>query len=126
MPTETIITLLAIACLIGILALVSNWMTSKSDGPSEAAALVQFEPDPEAIIREEIEITGWGWLSRVLLVLAVIVSAVTMADARNILQQIYAGVGFLGSAIVFGLGIALGRKRTYRVYRKYKPERPQS
>jgi hypothetical protein len=70
-----------------------------------------------SVIKEEIEITSWGNFSRIALGIAIVVTTFALLGASNIVQQIQAGVSFIGSAILFGLGVALGRKRTYRIYR---------
>ncbi|MDN4982291.1 hypothetical protein QY049_03515 [Bradyrhizobium sp. WYCCWR 13022] len=69
-------------------------------------------------VAEEFRITGWGWFSRAALVFSILLSIYAMDDARNVLQQILASVGLISSAIIFGVGMILGRRRTYRVYGK--------
>ena len=47
-----------------------------------------------------------------------------LLGSKNIVEQLQASVGFIGSAIVFSLGIALGRERTYKIYRADGAEGP--
>jgi hypothetical protein len=85
----------------------------------ETPARVQAAgPEVEiAVIKEEIEITSWGNFSRIALAIAIVIETFGVLGASNYFQAIQAGVAFIGSAILFGLGVALGRKRTYRIYR---------
>jgi hypothetical protein len=52
-----------------------------------------------------------------LLILTVLGTVFAYPQATTGFQQIEAGVSFIGGCILFGLGAALGRSRTYRVYR---------
>src|SRR5258705_9009182 len=71
-----------------------------------------------AAITEEIQITGWGRFSRIGLGIMFMLAVIGMAEARSMIDQIHVSVGFISSTILFGLGVALGRKRIYRVYGK--------
>jgi hypothetical protein len=49
-----------------------------------------------------------------LLILTVIATVFAYSQATTVFQQIEAGVSLIGGCILFGLGTALGRSRTYR------------
>lgn len=74
-----------------------------------------------ATIEEEVRLTGWGAISLILLILTVIGSLIISAGATTVFQQIEAGVSLISGLLLFGLGVALGRRRTYRVVRASKP-----
>lgn len=71
---------------------------------------------------EEVRLTWVGALCPVLLVIVAFVAAAGYARAVTILQQIEAGIAFLGAAVILGLGVAVGRRRTYRIYRSDQRE----
>jgi hypothetical protein len=48
---------------------------------------------------------------------AIVIETFGVRGAKNYFDAIQAGIAFIGSAILFGLGVAMGRVRTYRVYR---------
>jgi hypothetical protein len=52
-----------------------------------------------------------------LLGLTLLAGFASFSSAANVIQQIVIGVGMLAGLGLFGLGAALGRKRTYRIYR---------
>ncbi len=70
-----------------------------------------------ATIIEEVRPTAVGVICLLLLIGATIGSSYSYYSATTVMQQIEAGIEFLGSTIFFGLGIIVGRKRVYRVYR---------
>ena len=102
---------LVLACVV----IVAIAMTRAAD--ARRRAIEDLAARELAIITEDIRATGGGALSFLLLLVAIFVSVVSYNTATTVFQQIEAGVGFIGSAIIFGLGIALGRRRTYTVYR---------
>ncbi|AVT76598.1 hypothetical protein RPPS3_25350 [Rhodopseudomonas palustris] len=74
-----------------------------------------------AVIIEHVRMTWVGIVSLMLLVLTVIGAIVAYIAARTEFQQVQAGVSLIGSVLLFGLGVALGRRRTYRVLRSERP-----
>ncbi len=74
-----------------------------------------------ATIEEEVRLTAWGVISLILLILSVIGSLMVSAGATTVFQQIEAGVSLISGLLLFGLGVALGRRRTYRVVRSGQP-----
>lgn len=70
-----------------------------------------------AVIIEEVATTGGGNISFAMLVLTVLGSIAVFGGAKTVFQEIAAGVLLIAGAILFGLGVALGRTRTYRIYR---------
>lgn len=75
-----------------------------------------------AVIEEEVRTTGVGVISLLLLVACTLGSASALIGATNVVQQIGAGVLLIAGAVLFGLGAALGRRRTYRIYRSENRE----
>ncbi|MGY4399878.1 hypothetical protein [Bradyrhizobium sp. USDA 3315] len=88
-----------------------------SESAAQAAQAASKSGAEVAEIREEITVTGWGTFSRFGLGLGILIETIALFGATSIFQQIQAGVAFIGTAIVCGLGVAMGRRRTYRVYR---------
>jgi NO-binding membrane sensor protein with MHYT domain len=70
-----------------------------------------------AVIIEHATMTGGGAICVFLLVITLAASVFSLIAATTIFQQIEAGLFLLVGCVLFGLGIALGHKRTYRVYR---------
>ena len=70
-----------------------------------------------ATMIEETQVTPGGAICFALLVITVIGSFFAYGKATTIFQQIEAGVSLIAGSILFGLGVAIGRKRTYRIYR---------
>lgn len=70
-----------------------------------------------ATIRETIVLTSGGGLALVLMVLHNILIVVTFFTARTVLQETVMLLGWIGGNLLLGLGVALGRRRTYTAYR---------
>jgi hypothetical protein len=104
--------------LLGLIGLgVAAWYFRQQEN-------TEMRPKPpapgveRAVIVEEIEITNWGNFSRIGLIIAIAIETFGLLGANTVLQQTQVGVAFIGSAVLFGLGMTLGRKRTYRVYKR--------
>jgi hypothetical protein len=70
-----------------------------------------------AVMVEDINMTGWGGFSLIMLVLTLVGAFFGYVSAKTVFQQIEAGVSLIAGLLLFGLGTALGRRRTYRIYR---------
>jgi nucleoside permease NupC len=70
-----------------------------------------------AVITERIDTTAGGAISGLLLTLSVIAALFEYGAATTVFQQITAGVTLIGGMALFGLGVAMGRRRTYTIYR---------
>lgn len=77
----------------------------------------KFKGDQIAFIVEETKATPVGAICIGLLFMTVLLSLGSYAAAKNIIQQIEAGISLLGGTVLFGLGAALGRRRTYHIMR---------
>jgi hypothetical protein len=78
------------------------------------AALAAREP---AVIVRDTQVTSGGVICFTLLILTVASTIFAYSRAITVFQQIEADVSLIsGSSILFGLGVALGRKRTFRIY----------
>ncbi|MBR1280351.1 hypothetical protein [Bradyrhizobium sp. AUGA SZCCT0283] len=109
-----VLALVGIGVVIVIIGLWFAWATASRHRSERKAILRDREM---AVIAERVETTGGGRLCILLLVLTVIGTVIAYSQATTVFQQIQAGVSFIGGCILFGLGAALGRSRTYRVYR---------
>jgi hypothetical protein len=70
-----------------------------------------------AVMVEKIESTAGGTICGVLLFITLFFSLLGYSAATTVFQQIEAGVSLMAGILLFGLGVVLGRKRTYRIYR---------
>lgn len=78
--------------------------------------------DEIALVRERTTFTAGGAFCVAMLVLNVVVAIVGMAAAANVLQQITAGVVFIGGNVLWGVGVICGRRSVYVAHRV--PDRP--
>lgn len=97
-----------------IIGLVLNAMVGARRRREQFDALKQRE---FAVMVEEVNSTGWGAFCIMMLVLTVLASVFGYNVAKTVFQQIEAGVTLIAGLILFGLGAALGRRRSYRLYR---------
>jgi cytochrome b561 len=104
------LTVVAIVIVVIVLALRERVTLRKQNAS-------QLQARELAKITEEISMTGWGGFCVVMLVLTVAGSIGSYAAAKTVFQQIEAGVSLMAGLILFGLGSALGRRRTYTIYR---------
>lgn len=77
-----------------------------------------------AVITEEVEVTGWGSFCAVLLVLHNIAIFLWLLSAKSAFQETVVAVAWTGGNVLWGLGVALGRRRKMRVYRIQEPIEP--
>lgn len=70
-----------------------------------------------AVMVEDVRITGGGAICWVALAITVFGAIAGYNAAKTVFQQIEAGVSLIAGVMLFGLGAALGRRRTYRIYR---------
>lgn len=82
----------------------------------------EMEARELATIVEEVRITPGGVICFILLVITVIATAFSYISAATVFQQIASGVSLIAGCILWGLGVALGQRRTYRIYRSEKRE----
>lgn len=75
-----------------------------------------------ATIVEEIQITAGGVICFILLIGTIVLAISAYSTAATVFQQIEAGVSLIAGCILWGLGVALGRRRTYRIYRSERRE----
>lgn len=99
---------LLVAALLGVAIYAARRRRAKED------ALAAREL---AVIVEEQTATGGGVFSMAMLVLTIGFALTIFVSAKSAIHEIEAGVVLTAGAIVWGLGIALGRKRSYRVFR---------
>ena len=104
----------ALGALIFIIGFIVWAIISSRKREEREAALAVREL---AIIVEHVTMTGGGAICVILLLLTLAGSFFSLIAATTVFQQIEAGVFLLAGCVLFGLGIALGHKRTYRVYR---------
>ncbi|WLA78820.1 sel1 repeat family protein [Bradyrhizobium elkanii] len=79
-----------------------------------------------AIVEAQSRLTGGGVLCAFLLVLSVLTTMGLYSEAKTIFQQIQAGVAMIAAILLFGLGVAVLRKHTYRVFEIVAVEEPSS
>jgi hypothetical protein len=70
-----------------------------------------------ANIIEEVKPTPGGTVCMGMVVLTAFGSFVMFVASNTIFQQIEAGVLWIGGTIMFGIGAALGQRRSYTIYR---------
>jgi len=104
--------------LLGGAALVASAFWLLKFARDRAASKMPLPAREEmAVIEEEISLTSWGKVSRLCLVLSVLWTFYVFAAAKSLVEQVGASSILYVGLLVFGAGMALGRRRTYRVYR---------
>lgn len=117
---QTIIGLIAVAAAAIVLALTGYNMVRTVR--RERRAIDQQRARELAVMVEEVSMTAGGVLCLLLLIGTVLLSVGGYAAAKTVFQQIEAGVSLMSGCIIFGLGVALGRRRTFRIYRSEQRE----
>src|SRR5579859_2033266 len=74
-----------------------------------------------ATIEQTESLTAGGLVCLVLMLIGVIWGGLLYLAATTVFQSIQAGVGTIVDILLFGLGVALLRKRSYRVFSSDKP-----
>lgn len=118
--TATFAAIVAAVVLAFVIAL-AIWRINR-DIRRHRAALQSVRERELATISEDVKLTAVGLLSVVLLVVTIFTTAAAYSRATTVLQQIEAGVAFLGACVILGLGAALGRRRTYTIHRSEQRE----
>lgn len=97
----------------GIVSAVRAWKrVPKARGTSRP------EPDiPIAIIEEKIVMTTGGEVAVIMMLLNVLLCVFWFLIAKTIVEQAAAGAVFTGGAVMWGVCIICGRRRTYLVRR---------
>jgi hypothetical protein len=105
--------------LIAIVGIVTTMLRGRNEYRRNGPPLVET-----GYIKEESSLTAGGALSLVALIINLIVCGLFASAAQTVFQEIEIGVAFLGGNMLWGLGVAVGRRRTYRTYR-YEAEKPE-
>lgn len=91
------------------------------NGRKEHARLIERQRDLEArelaVMTEEIRFTGGGGFCVAMIVLTLLWCVASLSLATTVFQQIQYGIMLIANLILFGLGAALGRRRTYKIRR---------
>ncbi|MDN5003976.1 hypothetical protein ACFQZO_24365 [Bradyrhizobium sp. GCM10027634] len=99
-----------------IVAAILFFAVEGRDARLKREAAAQIPPRPVAVIDEQSSLTGGGQICAVLLVVSVALSMALYSQANTVFQQIQAGVAMICGILLFGLGVAVLRKRTYKIF----------
>lgn len=83
----------------------------------EAAKRRDLKERELAVMVEETSITFGGMVSGAMLALTILASISLFAAAKSAIHEIEAAVVLLAGSVLCGMGIVLGRTRSYRIYR---------
>jgi hypothetical protein len=104
--------------VVGVfIAIVGIWFALGVAAQKRSERMAALQDRELAVIVERVEVTVGGSLCTLLLIVTIIGTIFAYSKATTVFQQIEAGVSLIGGCILFGLGTALGRSRTYRIYR---------
>lgn len=106
------------AVAVAVLSIVA-WIATRGQR-REARRWRQYrptEPAPVATMEERITFTAGGIISLLLLILHNIGVLIWLGTARSAVQEAALAAFWIGGNVLWGLGVALGRRRHYRIYR---------
>jgi hypothetical protein len=84
--------------------------------------MIQLENSPIiASIDETTVFSGGGVFAMVMLVLTQTIGLFALLGSTNIFQQLMAGVMIISGTLLWGIGVIIGRKRSYVVRREISP-----
>ena len=112
-PTLGIVLLIVVALIVFGVGTANSMRVLRRQREAEAILAAR----EMAVIVEEYKVTAGGTVSLLMLILTVLVAVGIFVSAKSAIHEIEAGVVLTAGSVIWGLGIALGRKRTYRIYR---------
>lgn len=104
----------AVAIIVAVLLTLYQRLVVTPRRQALAEALAAREL---ANIVEETTSTTWGSFCSGMVVVTAIGCLVLFSVATTVFQQIEVAVIWIGATIMFGIGAALGQKRSYTIYR---------
>jgi len=101
-----------IAMLIGVERRDRRLKEQQSKG-AQIPAATMFQSGQ---IEEDVKTTPAGNICIFLLIVTIVISVIIFGVAGTVFGQIEAGLLLISGTLLFGMGIAFGRERSYRVY----------